>query len=202
MAVGNILALKVVGRCQDQNIVNTLHWAVEAQVAAEHEICAQLCEAFANDIQTAWLARHSVDYQLIGYKAHGVLGAAKVPGQKLVDTPGVVTGTTLPASVCRTITVYQTDLPNRHRGRIMLSGTDTLQLDSTDGGVTAAEVVLMQALADLIMAGISDAGDEFSFALWGVDLLENPDALPIAKLVARRTPASVTSRRIRELLIG
>lgn len=204
MAVGDYLMLKTIGRCQSQNIVNSTCWETTAQGSSEAEVCASVCLAWEDTIKAPWLLAHADDYQLVGLKSYGLTGDPKVPGQLLIDEAGGVVADSLPAYVCRTITLYPEDISNKHRGRIMLSGTPADSITATDGGLSAAALALMDAIHTALMNGIGEGDDSFEMRIWGMDDAEPPveTAHPIIKAVSRRTPSSVTSRRIRELLIG
>lgn len=202
MGVGDTIALKIVGRLQSQNIVQTLHYKVTAQTVADTAICDELCSAWSTTHQAAFLALISEDYELVGYKAFCVSGATLIPGQAVVGDNGTVVGESLPASVAKTITLYPEDVAMKHRGRFMIPGGTANHFDNDDGGVVAAQITSMQALGNALVAGCDNgAGDEFQLVIWG-DQGGGNEAFDISVAKARRTPANIRSRRIRELLIG
>lgn len=199
MAVGDECTVRVVGRYQDQNIVNTLHYRIVGQNVGEQLVLKSLLNIWETNIKAAWLARHSDAYKLIGLKAFRKTGAAKTPAFNTVDTSGDVVGTELPSSVCRTITLYTNSAKHRRRGRIMLSGTDNAHIDANDGSVATAEITLLTTLGTTMLAPMAVAGDEFQLGLpsTATDGWED-----ITDAKGRETPSSVTSRRIRQFLIG
>lgn len=204
MAVGDYLMMKVIGRVQQQNIVNSLCWEISEQASTDAQICAGLAVDFETEVKTVWQLAHSDDYMLVGIKVYSLTGDPKIPGQNVVEEQGSVVGDLLPAYVCRTITLYPSDVDMKHRGRIMLSGTVVGMLDAADGGLTSAAIILLDNIADVLLAGIGSGGDSYDLRIWGKDDEEPPApaAHAIARADGRRTPSSVTSRRIRELLIG
>lgn len=199
MSVGDEVTLRIVGRYQDQNIVNTLHYVIDQQAAGEQEILQNLCSNWISQHESDWVGRHSEDYTLVGVKAFAHGGAPKVPGYLASATPGIVVGSPLPATVCRTITLYTDAINRKRRGRIMLSGTVADMIDEGDGSVTATERSLCQTLGDGLQAPLSSAGDEFALILPSKGEL---DLERIVHTMARYTPASLRSRRIKQFLIG
>lgn len=199
MAIQDVVILKIVGRYQQQNIVNTLHYQIVDQASAEKEVLDNLILAFQGAIETAWLARHISTYSLVGYKAFNKTGPAKTPSFVAVGSPGAVVGTEMPAAMCRTITLYTADAKHRRRGRIMLSGGAAAQFNTTDGAVTTAETALLGTLGQFFEAIIDNGGDEFRACIpaAGVD-----SAQGIVDTKGRATPSIVRSRRIRQFLIG
>lgn len=199
MAVDDIVSLRVVGRYQSQNVVNTLHYRVVSQSSSEQELLDNLAEGWLTELETPWLARHLDTYTLIGTKAFNDTGDAKVPGFNASGQGGVVVGEELPSYVCRTITLF-TDSDNyRRRGRIMLSSTAVAQLETTDGAVTDAEVTLLTALGNTLMAVLDITTDTFQLCIPPVGELPYEDVTAVR---GRKTPSSVTTRRIRQYLIG
>ena len=199
MAVDDICVLRIVGRYQQQNIVNTLHLQIEAQVSSEQEILDQLVIGWDTAFRNAWLAAHIDTYELIGLKAFRVDGAAKVPAYSNIGQNGTVTGDEVPSNVCRTITLYTASTNHRRRGRVMLSGSAQAMFNASDGSVTVAEVGVLQTIGNLIDAGFSMDSDDFVFCLPATDTL--PIEL-VTKSLARVTPSAVKSRRVSQYLIG
>lgn len=199
MAVTDECTLRIIGRYQDQNIVNTMHYRIETQVAGENDILDVLCDAWEAANKTNWLACHIDSYELIGFKAFGKTGTAKVPGVEIDGTAGSVVGDGLPASVCQTITLYTADTKFRRRGRVMLSGTPQGHLDETDGSVTASAIAILNSLGASLIAPVSLAGNEFQAGIpqVGADNWQN-----FTGYRSRITPSLVKSRRVREFLIG
>lgn len=199
MAVDDVSILRVVGRYQKQNIVHTLHYQHSTQGSSEQEVLQQLCDAWDTDFSAAWVARHIDTYELVGVKAFVKTGAAKTPAFTDIATAGSVVGEELPASVCRTITLYTASAKFRRRGRVMLSGTAVSMLDTATGAVTEAEITALGTLANLLKQELSANGDSFSPCIpaTAVDPVE-----VITDSTPRGTPALIRSRRIREMLIG
>lgn len=199
MAVDDISVLRVVGRYQQQNCVSSFHFQHTVQATDEIDILMELILAFGNDIETAWLAAHIDTYELVGYKAFRVTGAAKVPAYNNRGVNGTVTGTEVPSNVCRTITFYTASANHRRRGRVMLSGSETAMFLEADGSLTSAAVALLQAIGDVLDAGLTTPSDEF------VLVLPAAGALPVelvTKSVGRVTPSALKSRRVKQYLIG
>lgn len=199
MAIGDEVTLRVVGRYQNQNVVNTFHYKIGAQASSEQTILNNLCVLWDAANTAAWVLRHLSDYVLVGIKAFGKEGAAKIPGYKIIGTAGGVTGTSLPALICRVITFYTASANHRRHGRAMLSGTDEAMLEGTDGSVTATEVGLLDTLATALTTALTGDDDEF------VPIIPSTDVLPLEEIIgfkSRVTPASITSRRIRRFLVG
>lgn len=202
MAENDIVGVRIVGRYQDQNIVNTMHYRITAQESTEQEILGILAQRWLATHGPLWRARHIDTYRLVGVSAFSLTGLNKVPGIATDGTVGSVTGAELPSSVCRTITLYTNSDNYRRHGRVMLSGSEILQLEVGDGGLTATELALLDALGVTLIADLVDAGDTFTPGLAPVT---GPPALPFEPFtgsLARRTPSSVTSRRIRRFSIG
>lgn len=202
MSVADLMQLKIVGRLQDQNCVQTLCYEISQQAAGEEAIAKQLCIAWYSTHGTAFLARCSEDYTLVGLKAFGLTGDPKVPGQSLLNGAGTVAESCPTAMIARTITLYPEEISNHHRGRIMIPGTVDSMLDNEDGSVEDDEVTAMQALADALLEGCDDGGgNAFDLRIWG-KVAGVPQKFDINAVVAQKTPAAIRSRRIRELLIG
>ena len=199
MALGDVSRLTVVGKFQEQNIVNTFHYKHVTQATSEQQVLKELCDMWATDHQVAWLARHSDDYTLVGLKAFKDDGAAKVPGFKRIDAFGSIAGIPHSAFVSRVITLYTDSTNHRRRGRLQLSGGDNAHFNVNDSSVVAAEVVLMQALADLLLPNMSAGGDEFALCIPATDVLPLEE---ITAVRARSTPGVIRSRRIKGYFIG
>lgn len=199
MAVGDICTLRVVGKFQDQNIVNTLHYRITSQAATEHDVLESLCLGWETALKSSWVGRHITTYTLVGLKAFRKTGPAKIPGFRTIGQAGSVAGTEVPAAVCRTLTLYTDSTKFRRRGRIMLSGSASAMFNTTDGGVTSTELTALNTLASLLEATVSNGGDDFLICIppAGADPYED-----IEEIVARHTPSMVRSRRIRQFLIG
>lgn len=90
MAATDECTLKIIGRFQNQNIVNTMHYIVKTDATGDLTILQNLCEAFDTAIKTAWLACHLDTYTLVGLKAFGKTGTSKTPGVLIVGDAGVV----------------------------------------------------------------------------------------------------------------
>lgn len=199
MAVGDEFTLRVVGRYQEQNIVNTLHYRIINQTASDQEILNALLILWETALEVAWCARHIDTYTLVGTKAFGKTGDAKTPAFRPIGTAGAVVGEEVPASVCRTITLYTASTNHRRRGRIMLSGTAVTQLNVNDGSVTVPEQALLTTFGELINTNLSGGGDEAQIILPSTDLLPLE---AITDVKGRPTPSLIRSRRIRQFLIG
>lgn len=199
MSVGDISVLRVVGRFQDQNIVNTIHYYHEDQVSPDTEILQLLCGAWDDTIKGLWLARHSDAYELIGLKAYRSFGSAKIPGFLLIGTAGGVTGTPILSFASRVVTLYTASSNFRRRGRLMLSGGEAAMFDATDGAVDATEVGLMQVLGDLVIAPLVQSGDTWRASLPPTEQL--PFEL-FTGATARSTPGVIRSRRVKRFFIG
>lgn len=199
MAVGDELTLRVVGRYQSQNIVNTLHYRIANQTASELLICERLIELWDTALRVLWTGRHIDTYTLVGLKAFRKTGVAKTPHFKLVTANGTVTGDEVPSPVCRCITLYTADAKPRRRGRIMLSGSEAGMFNQLDGGVTAAQITSLETMMTTMLTQLSGAGDEFDI---GIPSTPTGIFQAITDSKPRVTPAIVTSRRIRQFLIG
>jgi hypothetical protein len=201
MAVNDVCTLRVIGRYQSQNIVNTLHYRIAAQDSGDDEILNQLCIAWEADVQSYWDAVHSNQYNLEGLKAFRKTGTAKVPRIRTIDDPGTVDGTELPSYVCRTITLYTESTNFRRRGRVMLSGSVAEMFEGDDGGVTAAQQVALNSLGDALIDTLTVGDDSFQLCIPPTEVPEYPTE-DITTAVGRSTPSSVRTRRIRQYLVG
>lgn len=199
MAVDDIVGIRIVGRYQDQNIVNTMHYKITAQVSTDNEILGVLGAAWLADHNSDWMDRHSDQYELVGVRCFSLTGDNKMPGIVPHGYAGNVVGVELPAMICRTVTLYTDSSNYRRRGRIMLSGTVVAQLVEADGSVTAAEMALMEALGSALIADIDSLGDSFTPGLAPNGVLPFE---PFTGALGRKTPAGITSRRIRGFSIG
>lgn len=199
MAEGDIVSLRVVGRYEQQNIVNTLHYQVVSQAEAEQDVLDLLCTIWDGQISGIWVARHSDGYTLVGVKAFNHTGVAKRPGFLAIGDAGTVVANLMLPHTCRTITLYTDSANHRRRGRVMLSGSVDSMFDSTDGSVTAVERIALEVLGDLLMAILSSNGNSFQLCIPPTDVL--PEEV-ITSTRGRVTPSVVTTRRIRQFLIG
>ena len=199
MASGDECTLRIVGRYQEQNIVNTMHYRISSQASSDLLILKQLVSGWLSNYQSAWTNCHVDDYELIGIKAFGKTGTAKTPAFSAVSASGAVTGDGHPAFVCRTITLYTADPKHRRRGRLMLSGTPVSHIDTTDGSLTASAETIMNALAAALIGTLSVGSDEFQP---GIPAVGTDTWQDFVDYLSRQTPSAVTSRRIRQFLIG
>lgn len=199
MATGDIVTLRAVGRYQDQNIVNTFHYEITDQQAGETEILDTLLTAWENTVEPDWLTAHSTAYTLVGLKAFNHTGAAKTPAFRSVGFLGSRSGTPAANFVCRTITMYTASAKHRRRGRFMLSGTITEDIDANDGSLTDAAIAVLDALGAVLDGAIMHDLNTFVPGIppTAVDPFE-----PFTDYKGRETPSSVTSRRIRQFSIG
>lgn len=199
MAVNDEVTVRVVGRYQAQNIVNTLHYEIIEQAAEEKDILSELLTVWATTLKVQWLARHLDTYQLVGLKAFNKEGAAKTPAFSSLGDSGTVVGDEVASVVCRTITLYTASDNHRHRGRIMLSGSGTGMFDDADGSVSTVEIAALTALGGAFESGLSAVGNSFRFVL-GSTLTHG--VFPIVDSAGRETPSVLRSRRIKQFLIG
>lgn len=199
MSVDDIVGLHVVGRYQGQNIVNNLSYHIAQQTSPEGAILESLCDAWDTQVKSAWLARHLVEYMLVGLKAHNLVGAAKLPGFLSIGTAGDVIGTEAPAPVCRTITLYTDSAKYRRRGRVQLSGSDIAMFDTDDGSVLDAEVTALGTLAALLEDSITANDDLFDPCI-PANVTDPYEIIHYA--IPRKTPSMIRSRRIRQFLVG
>lgn len=202
MAVLDIIGLQIHGRYQNQNIVNTIHYQITEQVSNENDVLQQLVDNWVFINRGAWIGRHIDTYTLMGLKGFSVTGDNKRPGIAHIADAGLVTGTEVPSPVCRVLTLYTNSDNYRRRGRVMLSGSETLQFEDSDGSVTAAEIVLMEVLGASLIVDIDGEGDN---AQPGLAPVAGPPALPFeafTSVLGRKTPALIRSRRVRSFGIG
>lgn len=199
MAVGDVAVLRIVGRYQMQNIVNTMHYEVTVQSTEDLQLWEDLVQAWFANHSALWIAEHVDAYTWVGLKAFTVRGNTKPPGERAGAGAGTVVETPAPAFVCRTITFY-TDNPNpRVRGRLMLSGTSDEMLHDDTGAVVDGQIITMDALGESLLGTIDANGNEFKPVLYNRTLDTTADLIA-AK--GRVTPSSIRSRRIRRMLIG
>jgi hypothetical protein len=199
MAENDEIGVQIHGRYQDQNIVNVMHYKITAQAASEADILYTLALAWESLHGTTWLSRHLDTYSLMGVKLFSISGANKRPGIQHIDEPGLVTGTEEPAALCRVVTLYTGSDNYRRRGRIMLSGSEILQFNDDDGGVTNAEIILMEALGTALLAPVTSGANTM------IPGLRHTAALPFepyTSALGRKTPALIRSRRVRGFAIG
>lgn len=199
MAIGDVISVRIVGRYQDQNIVNTLHYQITGQTVSERNVLRDFLDAWDTQLEAAWLARHIDSYELVGIKAFNDTGASKTPAFQAVGVAGSVVGEEVHASVCRTLTLYTDSAKHRRRGRVMVSGSAVAHFNTVDGAVTTAEIALMNVLAAALLVTVSDGETE------GVLCIPPAAADPveiITDIEARVTPSLIRSRRIRQFLIG
>jgi hypothetical protein len=199
MAVGDACTLRIVGRYQSQNIVNTMYYRIVTQTSGDNDILQSLCTAWDTTFETLWDARHIDTYTLIGLKAFKKTGTPKTPGFLSVGDAGTVVGDEVPSFVCRTLTLYTASTNSRRRGRLMLSGSAQSMFDAADGSLTSGEIGALNTLGATLIGAISNAGDEFEPGL--------PPTLAdtwqdFTDYKARETPSSIRSRRIRQFLVG
>lgn len=199
MAVNDVSVLRIVGRYQQQNCVSSLHYRHTLQGDDEIDVLEAFITEWATAVETAWLAAHIDTYELIGYKAFRVSGAAKVPAYQNRGMNGTVTGNEVPSNVCRTITFFTASANHRRRGRVMLSGSEMFMFNDTDGALSTAAVALLQAIGDLLDTDIADGTNTFELVLPATDALP---VEPVIKCLGRVTPSALKSRRVKQYLIG
>lgn len=199
MAVADTVLVRVVGRFQSQNIVNTFHYEVESQASEQKNLLQNLAILWDTVNGAAWLARMSDAYDLIGTKAFMADGDSVPPGIAPINLSGDVAGDPQESYVCRVVTLYTGNPNHRVRGRVMMSGGAESMFDDTDGSVTDAEVTALGALATLFATDLTGGGDTFTPALYSKAQQRTE---PVLKAAARKTPALIRSRRVRQFLIG
>lgn len=199
MPVGDIAVMRIIGRYQGQNIVNTMHYRVTTQVGGDVDLWDELCTDWEITNSPLWLARCSDEYELQGVKAFTVKGDSVPPGTALIQLSGDVAGDPQEAFVCRTITFYTDSGDNRRRGRLMLSGGTEAMFNDTDGSVAAAEVGLLTTLGTAFMADLDNGDNEYELVIY--DAKSDTTSLPI-KARGRLTPSIMRSRRVQQFLIG
>ena len=199
MATDDIIQLRIVGRYQQQNIVNTLHYQISQQSSSDLDILGNFITDWGTALEIAFLACHIDTYELIGYKAFRVDGTAKTPAYENRGQNGTVVGDEVPSNVCRTITLYTASANHRRRGRLMLSGSEAGMFNLTDGSVTVAAVAILQTLGDLLSATLEETADTYNLVLPASGA--NP-IIEVNAAVGRVTPSAVKSRRVSQYLIG
>lgn len=199
MPVGDIAVVRIIGRFQDQNIVNTMHYRVTIQGGDDVDLWDQLAVEWETTNSPLWLARMSDEYELQGIKAFTVKGGSVPPGTAIVQVSGDVSGSPQESFVCRTITMYTDNANPRRRGRLMLSGGDESQFNDTDGSVAALEVGLLTVLGTALMADLTSADNTYEVVIFQ----KSPEvvSLPI-KARGRLTPSVLRSRRIQQFMVG
>ena len=199
MADTDVSTLRICGRYQGQNIVNTVHYQHTDQAGSDEEILRDLAIGWSTQFKTGWLARHNDAYTLVGLKAFVKEGTSKTPGYLVIDEAGAVVADQAVSFLCRTMTLYTADENHRRRGRIMISASNAAMFDASDGAVTTSELGLMQVLADLLEDPITYLTNTWTLVLPKVLTL---GPFPVTDIRARVTPSSVTSRRVRQFAIG
>jgi len=199
MTVGDVAVLRAVGRYQDQNISNNLHYEVVTQTSEEINIWQSLAEIWDAGNTASWLARMIDAYELIGLKVFTAKGDSKVPGIVNVGTAGDVVGDPQESFVCRTITMYTDNANHRVRGRIQLSGAAEAMFNDTDGSVTDAELTALSTLISNLLSPLSSGGDSFKPVIINQTTKVTND---VVEMVPRKTPSVVRSRRVRQFSIG
>lgn len=199
MAIGDVAIVRIIGRFQLQNIVNSMHYEVTAQVSDESQLWDDLLDDWKNTMQAAWLARHSDAYELVGAKAFTVKGANKPPGDNVEGVSGDIAGDPQESFVCRTITFYTDNVSSRVRGRVMLSGGAESMFDDTDGSVTGTEVTALNPLALLLRTEFAGPDNTYKPVVFNPATDTSSD---IIQAIPRKTPSVIRSRRIRRFLIG
>jgi len=199
MAISDELTLRIVGRYQSQNIVNTLHYRIVDQTSSDLAICESLVEGWDTAMRTLWCGVHIDTYTLVGLKCFRKTGTAKTPHFKLVTSVGTVAGDEVPSPICRCITLYTADSKSRRRGRIMLSGSEAGMFNTSDGAVSASQISNLETMMATLIQNIDHSSDEFEL---GIPAANGDSFQAITDSKPRVTPAVVTSRRIRQFLIG
>lgn len=199
MAVGDVAVLRIVGRYQSQNIINTMHYRIVTQANGDVEQWQELVDQWWTEHNIDWLARHVDAYELVGLKAFTVVGATQPPGERSVNVSGSVVGVPQVAFCCRTITLYSSSPNPRRRGRIMLSGGDEAMFEDSVGGVTTGEVIALTALGTALLANLAGGDNQYEPVLYQ-KLPETISTLVLAK--GRQTPSTVRSRRVKRFTIG
>lgn len=199
MANNDICVLRLVGRYQSQNIVNTFHYRIVNQISTDLEVLEKLTLAWDSIIRNLWVARCIDSYTAVGLKAFRVTGTAKTPHYRVLNHAGTITGTEVPSNICRLITLYTTSSNHRRRGRVMMSGCATSMFDTADGSITNTEVAAMQSLGESMEAVLDAMEDTFQLCIppSGTDPYED-----IVDVLARSTPGAISSRRVRRFFVG
>lgn len=81
----------------------------------------------------------------------------------------------------------------------MLSGSDEAMVEASDGSLTTAQITALKTFADLLLPPLVVNSDEFQL---GIPATVADSWEDIVDTLGRETPSSVTSRRIRQYLIG
>ncbi len=81
----------------------------------------------------------------------------------------------------------------------MLSGCEAGMFNTTDGAVTATEIASLETMMTTLLTDLVGGGDEFEI---GIPAVGSDIWRHIIDSKPRVTPAIVTSRRIRQFLIG
>jgi len=199
MAVDDIVGVRIVGRYQQQNIVNTMHYKIIAQAVSEALVLQFLSDLWETSHKTAWLALHIDTYSLMGIRAFNKVGVNKKPGITHIDEAGGVALDEAPSPLCRTITLYTESDNYRRRGRLMLSGSNVSDFDDEDGAVTGSVIGSLQAFGSDVVENIDAGGTEFQPGLPPTDVLPWE---PFTSALGRATPSLVRSRRVRGFSIG
>jgi hypothetical protein len=199
MATADTCVMRICGRFQEQNIVNTLHYFIWNQTSDEQSVLAALNALWVLDIQAAWLARHSDAYELIGIKSFRVDGVPKVPGFRPIGAAGLVTGSAVLSFASRVITFYTSSSNYRRRGRLQLSGGESLMFSLDDGSVVSDELDLLDVLGDLLREPLVQGDEEFHLCIPPTDVLPVEDVIATK---ARVTPGVMRSRRVKNFFIG
>lgn len=199
MAVGDIAVMRLVGRYQLQNVVNTLHYEIIEQPAEQVDQWQVLADDWATANATLWLGRHVDEYTLIGIKVFTRAGQTLPPGFATIGTAGSVVAAGNDALVCRTITLYSTNPNYRVRGRLQLSGGAQTMFDVTTGEVTQTEVDALDTLGAQLLQDINETLTHFKMVLWNPTLLQKND---LVEAKGRVTPSVIRSRRARQFNIG
>jgi hypothetical protein len=179
--------------------VNTFHYRIAEQVVTEDEILEALVDGFITDIQPMILARYVDTAELIGYKAFRTTGEPKRPYFTRVDESGTVVADPQLSTAARVVTFYTQSANHRRRGRLMLSCGSVAMFSGTDGSVETVEVLAMQNLGAACIAEIFSGGNEFKLCIPPTEVLPYED---ITSALARNTPASIRSRRIKRFYVG
>lgn len=199
MAVADVAVVRLVGRYQSQNIVNTLHYRITSQTEPELFQWQVLADDWLAANGALWLGEHVDSYTLEGIKVFTRKGVSRPPGFTSSGASGTVVGTPQDALVCRTITQYTASGNHRIRGRLQLSGGDTAMFDADTGEVTAAAITDLDLLGAQLLATIAETSTEFNLVLYN-KLLDRTEDVVLLK--GRVTPSVVRSRRAKQFTLG
>jgi hypothetical protein len=83
----------------------------------------------------------------------------------------------------------------------MLSGSIVEDFDTTDGSITTAAKAVLDAVGDKLLEGLDPNGSANAAVLILPPAGELPE-VNVTDYKSRETPSSVTSRRIKQYLIG